>query len=377
MVNVFIIGSRGYRVNYGGFETFVTNLIDNYNDSNTRFFVTRITNKKEQVKHINDNIVDVPIYIKQNGSIKMLLYSIKAYKNVINYIKSNNLKNCYIYMLGLKLGNYMFLKKRTTHKYKIKTLLNPDGLEYKRSKWAYPIKLFFLYSEKSMLNNTDVIICDSKNIKEYIDLKYPKLKNITKYISYGSKKVDIDGVDENNVLKKYNLMKNNYFLIVGRCVSENNYEMIISSYLKSNNNKKLVIVSNFDDGKYSNKLKKMIDKNSNIYLIEGIYNEIELSIIRKNAYSYIHGHSVGGTNPSLLEAMRYTSLNILYDVSFNKEVGLKSCIYFKNEEELMTIFNNQKRLDLLKVKLNNKSKKIIEQKYTWEKVVESYKQIFK
>lgn len=378
MKHIFIIGCRGYHYNYGGWETFVSSLVDNYNDKSTIFHIGQLGDNNEEII-INDNIIVNNIKVDIGTSAKMLIYTIKTFNYYINYVKNNKLKNCYFYILGLKLGPYLKLKKKELKKLKIKTYVNPDGLEHMRSKWNYFVKKFFLYSEKIMLNNCDIIVCDALGIKEYIDNKYKKLKNKTKYIAYGAEEIDITNIDEEKILKEYDLEKDKYLLMVGRCVPENNYELVITEYMKSSIGKKLVIISNISNGNYYNKLVNDTNclKDTRIKFIDGVYDKNKLAVIRKNAYLYIHGHSVGGTNPSLLEALSTTDLNILYDVNFNKDVGMDSCLYFKEEGSLEKILEDTKLLENSKKKLGKKAKKIIKENFTWEIIVNKYKEIFK
>ena len=380
MKNVFIIGSRGYHYNYGGWETFVSNLVDNYNDNDTKFYISEYTNKNNVLKYkVNNNIIVNPIYVKSNSKGKMFIYSVKAFKNAINYIEKNNLDNCYMYILGLKLFNYLKIYHRKLKKLNIKIIVNPDGLEWMRSKWSYPVKKFFLLSERLMLNSCDLIICDGLGIKDYIDNKYPKLKDITKYIAYGTNYIDFKNVDEDKILKKYHLDKNKYLLMVGRCVPENNYELVIKEFMNSKIDKQLIIITNLSSSNYYNELKKKLnfDNDNRITFIDGVYDKIELATIRKNAYLYIHGHSVGGTNPSLLEAMSLTDLNILYDVCFNHDIGLDTCLYFKEEGSLTKLFDDSKMLDNKRKKLGPIAKERIENNFTWDIIVKEYKEIFK
>lgn len=378
MKHIFIIGCRGYHYNYGGWETFVSSLVDNYNDKNTVFHIGQLGDNNEEIK-INDNILVNNIKVDIGSSAKMLVYTIKTFNYYINYIKENNLKNCYFLILGLKLGPYLKLKKKELKKLKIKTFVNPDGLEHMRSKWNYFIKKFFLYSEKTMLNNCDKIVCDALGIKEYIDKKYKKLKNKTVYIAYGTEEVNTSDDEDIKVLEEYELEKDKYLLMVGRCVPENNYELVITDFMKSSIGKKLVIISNISNGNYYNKLISDTDclKDIRIKFIDGVYDKKELTSIRKNAYLYIHGHSVGGTNPSLLEALSTTDLNVLYDVNFNKDVGMDSCLYFKEEGSLEKILEDSRLLENSKKKLGKKAKKIIKENFTWEIIVNKYKEIFK
>lgn len=379
MKHVFIVGSRGYHFNYGGWETFTSNLIDHYDD-NAIFHVGMITDDAS-LKSYNpsSNVYVDPIYVKSTGSIKMFIYSVKSFKYYLNYVEKNNVSNAYIYVLGLKLFNYLGLMKRKIKKLGVKIIVNSDGLEWMRSKWSFPIKKFFLISERLMLKNADTIICDGLGIKSYIDKKYPKLSNKTKYIAYGFDDVDISKTSYKKVLKEYGLKENDYILMVGRCVPENNYEMVIKSFMKSNINKKLVIITNLSSSNYYEELKQntCFDKDDRVVFIDGVYDKEKLCVIRKYAYLYIHGHSVGGTNPSLIEALSLTDLNILYDVCFNKDIGLDTCLYFDSSESLTKLLNNKKMLDNCKNKLGPLAKKRVYDNFTWKIIVDKYKKIFR
>lgn len=378
MKHIFIVGARGYHAKYGGWETFVSKLVDNYDDRNTLFHVSMYTDNKNEKMYKSENVIVDPIYVKQKGSIKMFIYTIKAYKYYLKYIGENKIKNAYIYVLGLKLFNYLKLKKNIAKKLGIKIYVNPDGLEHKRSKWSYPVKKFFLMSERLMLNNCDLVVCDGKGIEKYILEKYPNLNGKTTYIAYGYDELRIN-IDEKKVLDKYNLKKDEYILMVGRCVPENNYELIIKEYIKSKSNKKLVIITNLSTSNYIDELRRKtnFDKNDRIRFIDGVYDTTELGIIRKNAFAYIHGHSVGGTNPSLIEALSLTDLNILYDVCFNSDVGENTCLYFKDEGSLVKLLNDEKSLKSKKSELGKKAKQRAKKYFTWEIIVKKYKKIFK
>ena len=378
--NVFIVGSRGYHYNYGGWETFVTNLVDNYNDSTTNFYISMITDKENDQKFRPSKNIEVnPIYVKNKGSIRMLIYPVKAMDYYLDYIAKNSIKDAYIYVLGLKLFDYLKRKKKLIRKLGVKILVNPDGLEHKRSKWSYPVKKFFLLSERLMLNNCDLIICDAIGIEKYILDKYPRLKGKTKYIAYGTNSMDLKKIDENKILDEYKLKKNDYLLVVGRCVPENNLKLIISDFMNSTIDKDLVVVTNLSNGEYYKKLVSITgcEKDRRIKFIDGIYDEVKLSVIRKNAYLYIHGHSVGGTNPSLLESLSLTDLNILYDVCFNHDVGRDACLYFKEDGSLTNLLDNKKFLDKNRKVLGDKAKEIIKNYYTWDIIINKYKEIFK
>lgn len=378
MKHIFILGSRGYHVNYGGWETFVTNLVDNYNDSNTKFYISKITNSDEEITKVNNNISIIPIKVNNQGSFNMFLYSVKSIDFVIKYIKENNIKDAYIYILGLKSLNYLSIKRNALKKLGATIIVNPDGLEWMRSKWGNIAKTFFKVSERMMLKASDIIVCDSLGIKDYIKDKYPKLTNKLKYIAYGSNTISFKD-DENKILKEYDLVKNNYCLMVGRCVPENNYELVINAFMQSNIDKDLVIISNLDSSNYYNELitKTNCLSDSRIHFINGVYDQEKLGVIRKKAYLYIHGHSVGGTNPSLIEALSLTDLNILYDVSFNRYAGEDACLYFKDSHSLTKLLNDTNYLDSVKARLGKEAKLIVNNNYTWDIIINKYKEIFK
>lgn len=376
MKHVFIIGSRGYHAKYGGWETFVSKLVDNYNDQNTIFHISELSKIKKNEYKVNDNIIVKPIYVKFQFA-DMLICTIKAFRYYIKYIRDNHFSKSYLYILGLKLGPFLYFYKKKMAHLNITSIVNPDGLEYKRSKWNSFVKIFFLLSERWMLKNCDLIICDAKGIKNYLDNKYINLRKKTIYIAYGTSKINLDNINEDKILKEYKLISDDYLLMIGRLVPENNYELVIKEFMNSKINKKLVIVSNISSTNYYNQLIKETNclSDERIIFIDGIYDEIKLSVIRKNAYLYIHGHSVGGTNPSLLESLSLTNLNILYDVNFNREVGLNSCLYFNRENHLVDLLDNIEQYD--RIKMGLECKKNIKQNFTWDIIVKKYKKIFK
>ena len=380
MKNIIIIGSRGYKFEYGGWETFVTNLIDNYHDSDTCFYVPELSfdiNKKDRI----ENGVKIhPIYVKPQGNATMLTFAIKAVFYYKKYIKENNLDNVIMYILGCRVGPLFTFIHKKLNKMGVKIIINPDGLEWKREKWNYLIKRYFKISERTMVKSSNCVVCDSLAIKDYIDNKYHV--NST-YIAYGAYLKENKKINEktNEFYKQNNIKPNNYYLFVGRFVPENNIEYIIKEYMKTNIKKDLVIVSNVEKNKFYHDL---IDKTNflndkRIKFVGGIYDDSILRDIRINATAYIHGHSAGGTNPSLLEALSTTKVNILYDVIYNKEVGEDNVFYFnKDDNSLKNIIEKIEKLS--KEDINHYGelcKNRIKNNYTWDIVTLKYKELFK
>lgn len=384
MKNIIIIGARGYKSNYGGWETFVTNLIENYCDKNTKFHVPELThNKKENKKIIEkDNVSCLQVYSPKVGFVTMFIYAIVALKRMKKYIKKNNLENSMVYVLGCRMGPFYPFLVRPLKKKGIKIYLNPDGLEWMRDKWAWWIKKCFKISEYCMVKHSDGIISDSKAIKEYIDTKYKKFHKPSYFIPYGAylneKECKTNIVKE--LYKKYQISENNYYLIVGRFVPENNYELMIKEFMSSDTKRDLVIVSNVEENKFYKELEKKtcFSSDARIKFIGSVYDHATLLYIRRNAYAYIHGHSAGGTNPSLLEALASTKLNILFNAIYNVEVGMMSSFYFsKQKGDLKRQIEKVEKFDDKTIKkYENLAKDRIKNEYTWKLVVESYKKIW-
>ena len=299
MKNIIIIGARGYEKEYGGWETFVTNLINNYNDKNTKFYVPELNhNKKNSNIEVRNGVTCPQIYVPKQGSMTMMTFAFKATLYFMKYIKKEKLENVVMYTLGYRVGPLFTLIHKKLTKMGVKIVINPDGIEWKRAKWNILIKEYLKISEKTMIKASDYVVCDSKNIESYIKSKYNKP---TTFIAYGSYLKDIKDIDKKTKLfmEKYDIKKREYYLIVGRFVPENNYELIIKEFMKSSTKKDLVIISNVEKNKFYEKLKLKtnFDKDPRIKFVGPVYDQDILTRIRKNAKAYIHGHSAGGTNP--------------------------------------------------------------------------------
>ena len=383
MKNIIIIGARGYESKYGGWETFVTNLVNNYNDKDTKFYIPELTHdRKNKNVELRNGVTCPQIYVPKQGSMTMMTFAAKAVLYCKKMIKKEKMENVVMYILGYRVGPLFTLLRRSLKKMGVVIVHNPDGIEWQRAKWNALIKQYLKWSEKTMINASDYIVCDSKNIEKYVKERYPKMKDKTTFIAYGAYLMDVKDIDKKTkiLMDKNNIVKREYYLIVGRFVPENNYELIIKEYMKSTTKKDLVIVSNVEQNKFYEKLKEKtgFDKDARIKFVGPVYDQDILVRLRKNAKGYIHGHSAGGTNPSLLEALSITDVNILYDACYNKEVGEDAAIYFSNEDG--SLCKQIEVIEKFKSKEQNeygeKAKNRIKEEYTWEIVVKKYKKLF-
>ena len=382
--NIIIIGARGYKFNYGGWETFVTNLVKNTTDKDIKYYIPNLTHEKDKDKKIIeiDQVTCPYIYVPKQGFVTMFTFTIKAINFFIKYIKEKELKNTVLVILGCKVGPLFPYWIPKLHKLGTKVVINPDGLEWKRDKWAWWIKQCFKISERYSIKYSDYCVCDSNSILKYVKEKYNKYTTPATFIAYGAyenqKAVKNETVKE--LWKKYSITSKNYYLIVGRFITENNYETIIREFMKSKTKKDLVIICNLEKNKFYESLQNStnFEKDTRIKFIGSVYDQEALLYFRQHAYAYLHGHSAGGTNPSLLEALANTNVNILYDVSYNKEVGQESCFYFnKQENDLKKIIMKVDKLtEKEQKKYGDLAKQRIHESYTWPLIANQYIELF-
>lgn len=379
-IHVFIVGSKGIPAQYGGFETFVERLTAGKQSSDIKYHVSCMNNDE---KHFEYNAADCfNVRVPLPGAPGRIFHVDLVLRQIEKWIKTHKEEKCIVYILGCRIGPLLISHSKKLHKLGVKIYCNPDGLEWKRDKWNALAKKFLRYCEKCLVENSDLVICDSINIEKYIKKTYgSKVKNTT-YIAYGADvKKSICSDDElQNWYQKFDISKNNYYLIVGRFVPENNYETMITEFMKSTTKRDLVIVTNVEKNKFYNKLAKKtgFENDTRIKFVGTVYDQELLKKIREEAFAYIHGHEVGGTNPSLLEALASTRLNLLYDVGFNFEVGKTSVVYWdKNEETLNNRLKEVERLSYDTINVMADSAKLrIRENYQWNGIIEKYEELF-
>lgn len=379
MKNIFIVGSKGIPANYGGFETFVENLTKHKISNEIKYHVACLSDKKEEFEYNNARCFKVAV--PNIGPAKAVYYDIAALKEVYSYVIENNIEDAIVYILACRIGPFLKKYVKLFHEKNIKVFVNPDGNEFKRSKWNWVIKQYWKLSERLMIKNVDYVICDSQNIEKYILESYKKYNPQTTFISYGADIVENNAEDKFTTwAKEYNVEKNEYYLIVGRFVPENNFETIIREFMNSNTKKDLVIVTGYQNNKLYQKLdeKYHFTNDKRIKFVGTIYDDSLLKSVRMNAFAYLHGHEVGGTNPSLLEALGSTKLNLLLNVGFNQEVGIDTCIYWgKEQENLKELIEHVETFDQDYIDaLGNEAKNRIINAYSWELIVNKYETLF-
>lgn len=401
--HVYLVGAKSLGA-YGGYETFVYKLTEHHQAiKNIKYHVACKANgdgcmdetKFEGVTAINDHEFELhnahcfKIKVPQIGPAQAIYYDVAALNACCEHIKKNHISHPIIYIMACRIGPFAAYFYKKIHKLGGTVYLNPDGHEWMRAKWSTLIRKYWKISEKMMVKYCDLAICDSVNIEKYIHESYDgkgiKGKNPkTTFIAYGadltpSKLADGDAKIE-NWYKEKGLTKKEYYLVVGRFVPENSFEIMIREFMMSNSKKDFALITNVND-KFLNELEQKLHfkKDKRIKFVGTVYDQELLKKIRENAYAYFHGHTVGGTNPSLIEALGSTNLNMLVDVGFNKEVAEDCALYWnRNEGDLAQLINKADVMTADEIAaLGAKAKKRVEKEYTWNKICGQYENVFK
>lgn len=380
MTHVFIVGSKGIPAMYGGFETFAERLTAGKQNDEIKYHVSCMNNDE---KHFEYNCADCfNVRVPLAGAPGRILHVGLVLKQVERWAKSHKEERKVVYILGCRIGPLLIPYSRRLHKLGVKIFCNPDGLEWKRDKWGVLAKKFLRYCERCLVLNSDLAICDSMSIEKYIHDIYGKKAPETIYISYGADVCrSICSTDKyEQWAQKFEIKSGKYYLIVGRFVPENNYETMIREFMRSRTKKDLVIVTNIEKNKFYKILlmKTGFDKDNRIKFVGAVYDQELLKKIREEAYGYLHGHEVGGTNPSLLEALASTKINLLLEVDFNKEVGDKAVFYWnKKIGSLASLIEKADKLDEEEIcKLDEMSSIRVEKDYTWQSICREYERVF-
>ena len=351
---ICLVGTRGIPARYGGFETFAEEISTLLAASGLEVAV--------QCEPGNEKI---SIY----KGVSLFFSSVKKSGHPLKYFYEGiswGVKNCDIIIVASTAGSIFYwlntFRRRTI-------ITNPDGLEHKRRKWSLPKRAYLKLSEMMACRLSDYLVADSDAIRSYLNDKYGLTDKKIRVIEYGAYE---NLYCDDGVLADYRLVRNNYFLVVSRLEPENNIEMIIEGYTGAATVSPLVIVGNILDNRY---VKSLVNRYSSdrIRFIGGIYDRQELNALRFACKAYIHGHSVGGTNPSLLEAMGSHNLILAHDNKFNREVTGNSQLYFSSAEQCRKNINEIELMSSGEIqKLKDDGHRLISEKYNWDNVLRKY-----
>ena len=380
MKDIFIIGSRGLPAQYGGFETFVEKLVSHKVSPAIRYHVACLSDESTG-NHFDYKGADCfTVNPPKLGPARVIAYDMMAINYSLKLIKKERIQSPIFYILGNTIGAFIVHFAKKIQSIGGILLVNPDGLEWKRAKWSKPVQSYLKYSEKEMTKYANLIISDNRGIETYIRNTYPWSR--TTFIAYGTdlSKTTLTAEDSSvrDWYQKWQTQEKEYYLILGRFVPENNYETAIREFMKSSTERDLVIICNHEGNAYFDELRQItgFDKDKRVKFVGTVYDQDLLKYIRNQAFAYIHGHEVGGTNPGLLEALAQTDLNLIYNVDFNHQVAQETALYWNKEDGNLSQLIDSVDGKVSFEDLGNAAKANMKENYTWEKIVGEYEELF-
>ena len=252
---------------------------------------------------------------------------------------------------------------------KRKCILNFGGLDWQRDKWSKKAQYVIKTCEKLLVKNSSIVVSDNNKIHDYIMSEYGKDSTL---IAYGGDQASPRPVT-NALREKYPFLNGKYAFEVARIQSDNNIEMLMQAFIKAQE-MPFVLVGNWMSTEWGREMKAMYEHEKSLVLLDAIYDQEILDVLRSNCYLYVHGHSAGGTNPSLCEAM-YLGLPILaFSNGYNENTTNNQARYFKDADELCQIVKSitKEELDDMRPLM----KQFADEHYRWEGVAKEYEKLF-
>jgi glycosyltransferase involved in cell wall biosynthesis len=359
-MKIAILGTRGIPNHYGGFEQFA------------EFFSEYLVNKGHEVYVYGSH--DHPYQEKTFKGVNLLHKYDPEYKfgtfgqfiydyNCITDSKHRDFD--IILQLGYTSNSVWFFllpKKKSI------IITNMDGLEWKRSKYIRPVRQFLKFAERLAALSSHYLVADSLGIQSYLKKRYGKEST---YIAYGAHPFN---TPDEAILTQYKVTKYAYNMVMARFEPENNIDMVLQGVVQSGTHIPMLVIGNNTKNKYGIKLTEKYKPYPNIHFLGGVYNLENLNNLRYFSNIYFHGHSVGGTNPSLLEAMASQALVAAHNNDFNKGVLKDNAFYFKDPAEVAGILANVKKEDNLRIVQDNFE--VIVKYFNWDKINGDYLQLF-
>jgi len=352
-----IIGTVGVPARYGGFETLVHHLILNLNGEHEALVYAsgKVYPKEERVSEWNGAKIKY-IPLKANG-FQSIFYDIYSIIHALFFCEV-------LLILGVSGCMILPFVKLFSNK---KVIVNIDGLEWRRPKWNAVAKKFLQFSEVIACRFADEVVTDNQMLKEYAKIRYNRNTRLIEYGADHTSQVEIVEKD----IERYPFLNNDFAFKVARIEPENSIHIIVEAFSRMPA-QPLVLVGNWDNSSYGKKLREQYQSFKNLYLLDPIYNTKELDLLRSNAALYIHGHTAGGTNPSLVEAM-YLGLPVLsVDAIYNKITTHNQALFFSSAKDLCEIILEASigKYDLEEISYN--LQQIAFNQYNWKRITQLY-----
>lgn len=367
-LRVAVIGTVGVPACYGGFESLVDNLLD-FTPPDIEYTVFCSARKYEKRLEAYKGAKLVYLEMDANGK-DSIFYDFKSMK------LSVAAKADILLVLGVSGCIFLPYIRRI---FKGKIITNIDGLEWRRDKWKWYAKKLLKLSEKMAVKYSDIVIGDNKGITDYIKSEYSKIVKNKKVelIAYGGDQGS--RVQDDSLFEKYPFCQKPYAVTVCRIEPENNVHVILESFSKMPD-EPIVFVGNWEKSEYGRTLKEKFSACKNIHLLDPIYEPHNVNWLRSNARVYIHGHSAGGTNPSLVEAMNLSLPILAFDCVYNRATTEEKCLYWKTSEDLQNLMKKLCHSELdsesLYEKIAREMGEAGKRLYSWERITRQYNALY-
>ncbi len=350
-----IIGTVGLPASYGGFETLASHLVENLDQeyNMTVYCSGKQYPEPTRPSHYRGARLKY-IPLKANG-VQSIPYDTWSILHALFYADV-------LLILGVAGAWILPFVKFFTNK---RIIISIDGIEWKRDKWSRLAKMYLYWAEGMAVKYSHCDISDNESIQDYTAERYGSLSNVIEYGADHTIKVQACRKD----VKRYPFLARPYAFKVCRIEPENNLEMVLQAFSYFNKYP-LVLVGNWDKSVFGRNLKSKYGQHSNLILLDPIYDQREIDLLRGNATLYVHGHSAGGTNPSLVEAM-YLGLPIIsFGVNYNRTTTEGQAIYFNNTVELTSLLHTISSADLQQA--GRRMKEIANRRYKWSLIARKY-----
>ena len=358
--SIALIGTRGYPYVYSGYETFAKELSERLVEKGIKVTIychkNLFEHRPKQIKGIH--LIYLPAI--ETKVLSQLSHSLFAFLHVC--------WQSYDVVLAVNSANGPF--GLLTRLFRKKTMINVDGLEWLRPKWQGLGSKYFYWSSKQATRFFDLIINDSVEMQRVYKKEFQTQSSV---IAYGA---EPRYSQNSELIKKWDLQPNSYYLIVGRLIPDNNSDIILDGFLQSSSEKKLVIVGDvpFQDA-YAKKIKAQSQTSDQVIMTGYVKESDTLAELYHHCYAYLHGHEFGGTNPTMLKAMAYGCAILALKTPFNDEMLSSGNFGDFFNKSIDSISEKIKAFDLHPKRvtdLKNHARSGISKKYTWDHVCDQY-----
>lgn len=350
MKRLTIIGSRGIPARYGGFETLAEHLARQLHGE--KILIT-VIGEQPEVEGFGG------VYVRKTSFSKRRYPVLYYLESVFRAMWNTDV----VLHLGVGGGPFLFLLRWM----RIRVVTNVDGMEHQRAKYSALKKTYVRFAQAMTARWSDHLVADAEAVREYWMHRWNIPDNRITVIRYGAPVVK-------SAPRIPLLPAESYYLLIARIVPENNIHLILDAFEKSGSVRSLVIIGNWMDSAYGMQLRQCAD--SRIILLDPVYDTEAVQSYRFHCFTYLHGHSVGGTNPTLVEALGCGCLTVCYDNVFNRETTHQSGWFFQDVESLVSIFRQLDTLDdSTRNRFRETSYALAESWYAWETVATTYETI--